>query len=186
MKGVIFVELVNMAEVAFGEDTVDDVLRKADLANDGAFTTVGNYPCSELVKIVVAFSEHSGLSPEVLQRQFGFWMMDFFVKHYPQFFADKTNAFGLLEAVDRQIHVEVKKLYPDAKLPRFDTQRLENGHLEMIYISKNPLEAFCHGLIEACLARFDEAGEVARTPSANTPGAVRFDVALTGAGADPA
>ena len=81
MKGVIFVELVNMAEDAFGEDTVDEVLSKADLANDGAFTTVGNYPCSELVKIVVAFSEHSGLSPEVLQRKFGFWMIDFFVEH---------------------------------------------------------------------------------------------------------
>lgn len=179
MKGVIFVELINMAEDAFGEDAVDTVLEQADLANDGAFTAVGNYPCSELVKIVVAFSEHSGLSPEVLQRKFGFWIMDFFVKHYPQFFADKTSAFGLLEAVDRQIHVEVKKLYPDAELPKFDTKRLEEDHLEMVYISKNPLEAFCHGMIEAALERFEETGEVARAPSAQTPGAVRFDVALT-------
>lgn len=181
MKGVIFVELVNMAEDAFGEATVDAVLDKADLANGGAFTTVGNYPCSELVKIVLAFSEHSGLSPEVLQRKFGFWMMDHFVQHYPQFFADKTSAFGLLEAVDRQIHVEVKKLYPDAELPRFDTRRLADAELEMIYVSRNPLEAFCHGMIEACLARFEETGEVTRAPCAEPPGAVRFDVALTSA-----
>ncbi|MEH6645346.1 hypothetical protein [Sulfitobacter sp.] len=30
-KGAIFVELVDMAEKAFGEDVVDDVLDKADL-----------------------------------------------------------------------------------------------------------------------------------------------------------
>ncbi|HBB84658.1 MAG TPA: guanylate cyclase, partial [Sulfitobacter sp.] len=50
MKGTIFVELVNMAEEAFGEDVVDEVLENADLENGGAFTTVGNYPCSELIK----------------------------------------------------------------------------------------------------------------------------------------
>jgi hypothetical protein len=47
MKGTVFVELLKMAEEAFGEDVVDDVLEKADLETD-AFTAVGNYPCSEL------------------------------------------------------------------------------------------------------------------------------------------
>lgn len=75
MKGVIFVELLKMAEDDFGEDAVDMVLDKIDLDNDGAFTTVGNYPCSELVKIVMALSEHSGISPEALQRKFGHWVM---------------------------------------------------------------------------------------------------------------
>lgn len=178
MKGMIFVELINMAEDAFGEDVVDDALEKADLENGGAFTSVGNYPCSELVKVVMAFSEHSGLSAEVLQRKFGFWMMDHFVKHYPQFFADKTTAFGLLEAVDRQIHVEVKKLYPEAELPRFDTRQTDEAHMEMIYRSRNPLEAFCHGMIEACLERFGENGAVTRAPVPAMPGAVGFDIRL--------
>lgn len=70
MKGTVFVELLKMAEEAFGEDVVDDVLEKADLETD-AFNAVGNYPCSELMKIVAAFSDHSGLSEEVLQRKFG-------------------------------------------------------------------------------------------------------------------
>lgn len=178
MKGVIFVELVKMAEAAFGEDAVDEVIEKADLVNGGAFTTVGNYPCSELVKIVVAFSEHSGLSPEVLQRKFGHWLMDFFVAHYPGFFADKTTAFSLLESVDQEIHVEVKKLYPDAELPRFDTARPQDGKLEMVYSSPRRLDAFCHGMIEACLAHFGEQGDISRAPHPSLDNATTFDITL--------
>ena len=67
----MFVELLKMAEDAFGEDVVDHVLDNTELENDGVYTAVGNYPCSELVKIVEAFSEHSGISPNVLQVKFG-------------------------------------------------------------------------------------------------------------------
>jgi hypothetical protein len=97
MKGTIFVELLNMAEDAFGEDVVDMVLDKVNLENDGAFTSVGNYPCSDLVRIVTAFSEHSGISAEALQRKFGHWMMDRFSENYGEFFVGKENSFSLLE-----------------------------------------------------------------------------------------
>lgn len=179
MKGTIFVELVKMAEDAFGESTVDDVLSKANLTNDGAFTTVGNYPCSELVKIVMAFSQHSGLSPDVLQRKFGHWMMDHFVDNFPTFFADKTDSFSLLEAVDGEIHVEVKKLYPEAELPVFETLRVTPKHLKMTYSSPRPLVAFCHGMIEACLERFDQTGTIERQSVAAQENATTFDIHLT-------
>ncbi len=180
MKGVVFVELIKMAEDAFGEDTVDDVLEKADLENGGAFTTVGNYPCSELVKIVVAFSEFSGLSPDVLQTKFGHWMMGFFIQHYPEFFEKKDSAFALLESVDQEIHVEVRKLYPDAELPRFDTARRGDNTLEMVYSSPRPLHAFCQGLIEACLLHFDEKGDITSTPHASDDTTTTFEVTVTG------
>lgn len=178
MKGIIFVELIRMADEAFGEDNVDLVLDKANLDTGGAFTTVGNYPCSELVKIVIALSEHSGLSAEDLQRRFGHWMLTFFVRHYPEFFADKDNAFSLLDAVDKEIHVEVKKLYPDAELPRFVTRRHGPTHLEILYASPRPLEAFCHGLIEASLDHFREKGQITRALIAGPHNITRFDVTL--------
>ncbi|WP_376873927.1 heme NO-binding domain-containing protein [Albirhodobacter sp. R86504] len=179
MKGVIFVELIKMAEDAFGEDTVDLVLDKANLENDGAFTTVGNYPCSELIKVVMAFSEHSGLSPVVLQRKFGHWMMDHFVNNYPVFFEGKTDTFSLLEVVDGEIHVEVQKLYPEAELPVFKTERLAPDHLLMTYSSPRPLGEFCHGMIEACLTRFDQTADVTHAAVAGVDNAIAFDIRLT-------
>ncbi|MDE0852049.1 heme NO-binding domain-containing protein [Yoonia sp.] len=179
MKGVIFVELLKMAEDDFGEDAVDMVLDKIDLDNDGAFTTVGNYPCSELVKIVMAFSEHSGISPEALQRKFGHWVMAHFVEHYAEFFAGKADSFAMLEAVDGEIHVEVKKLYPDADLPVFSTERMGADHLEMTYSSPRPLVEFCYGMIEACLDHFDETADIQQCPVTHQENATKFDIRLT-------
>jgi len=178
MKGTIFVELVKMAENAFGDDAVDEVLSKADLENDGAFTAVGNYPCSELVKIVGAFSEHSGVSGEELQRMFGHWIMDHFSENYSEFFEGKTDSFSLLEAVDGEIHVEVKKLYPEAELPVFATERLSEEQLKLTYSSPRPLVEFCHGMVEACLKRFDQKGDIARCPVAHETNATTFNIRL--------
>ncbi|WP_163850815.1 heme NO-binding domain-containing protein [Pseudooceanicola aestuarii] len=179
MKGVIFVELIKMAEATFGEKTVDSVLETADLANGGAYTRVGNYPCAELVKIVMAFSAHSGISADALQTKFGHWMMQVFVTHYPEFFVDKPDAFALLESVDQEIHVEVRKLYPDAELPRFDTRRPASNHLEMLYSSPRPLDPFCHGMIEACLEHFGAPGQITRTAHPRLENTTTFDITLT-------
>lgn len=178
MKGTIFVELVKMAEGAFGEDVVDDVLDKADLDNGGAFTTVGNYPCSELVKIVVAFSEHSGLSPDVLQKMFGHWMLTHFVENYPEFFSSKADAFSLLESIEGEIHVEVRKLYPEAELPTFETERKDATHLNMTYESPRPLSAFCHGMIEAALEHFDQTGEITSQSDPSNAQVTNFEITL--------
>jgi len=177
VKGVVFVELLKMAEEAFGEDTVDDVLEKSGI--DGAYTTVGNYPCSELVSIVQAFSDHSGISPELLQRKFGHWMMGFFSEHYPGFFENKAGPFEMLEAVDGEIHVEVRKLYPDAELPRFETERKSDDELEMVYSSPRPLVDFCHGLIESCVDHFDQSADIGSKPVEGKHNSTAFQIRLT-------
>lgn len=178
MKGTIFVELIKMAENAFGEDTVDEVLDKAGLENGGAFTTVGTYPCSELVKIVVAFSEHSGIDPETLQKMFGHWMLSHFVEHYPQFFSDKKDALSLLESIEGEIHVEVRKLYPEAELPTFVTERNTPNQMMMAYESPRPLSAFCHGMIEAALEHFGEEGSITSQTSPTEPNITNFEITL--------
>jgi len=180
MKGVVFVELLAMAEEAFGEDAVDEVIDNADLHNGGSYTAVGNYPCEELVKIVEAFSAYSGLDADVLQRKFGHWMMGFFSRRYPEFFVGKSTAFEMLEAVDQEIHVEVLKLYPDAELPAFQTERRGDGRLDMIYTSPRPLVPFCHGLIEACVESFEEKATVTSVATPNTTNSTTFTISVVG------
>lgn len=178
MKGTIFVELIKMAEGAFGEDAVDTILDHADLDNGGAFTTVGNYPCSELVKIVLAFSEHSGLSPDALQKMFGHWMLKHFAEQYPHFFGDKKDAFSLLESIENEIHVEVRKLYPEVELPTFDTERASSDKMLMTYESPRPLASFCEGMIEASLVYFDETGDISSEVDAANANVTNFEITL--------
>ena len=179
MKGTIFVELLSMAENAFGEDVVDSILDKTDLESGGAYTTVGNYPCEELVKIVMAFSEHSGISPVDLQKMFGHWVFKHFTVVYPEMVGRQNNAFAMLESIETEIHVEVKKLYPQAELPSFQTKSLGADKLEMIYSSERPLGAFCEGMIEACVEHFGENATIAGSTIAGNENATRFEIQKT-------
>lgn len=181
MKGMVFVELLRMAEDALGEDTVDDILDELDLSTGGAYNAVGNYPCSELMQIVEAVSAHSGLPTDQLQRMFGNWIHERFVQAYPAFFQGKQNVLQMLDAIENEVHVEVRKLYPDAELPTFDTHWKSETALQMRYASERPLVEFCHGMIEACAKHFDTPTEITveNQPDADGKSAI-FDVRIAG------
>lgn len=166
MKGIVFVELLAMAENAFGEDVVDRVIDAADLPSGGAYTSVGNYPCAELMTLVRGFSDHSGIPRADLQRLFGNWMMDSFERNYPRFFDGRDTSLDVLAAIEDEIHVEVRKLYPDAMLPQIDTARPDPVTLDLTYRSPRPLADFCHGLIEGCVRCYGETAEITRTDHA--------------------
>lgn len=163
MKGIVFVELLAMAESTFGEDVVDCVIDSANLPSGGAYTSVGNYSCDELMALVRGFSDHSGIPGAELQRLFGHWMMDSFERNYPRFFDGHMCSLDVLAAIESEIHVEVRKLYPDANLPQFDAVRHDADTLDLIYRSPRPLADFCHGLIEGCVRSYGETAEISRT-----------------------
>lgn len=177
MKGVVFVELLAMAESLIGEDAVDEVLDTAELESDGAFSAVGNYPCSELMILVEAFSKHTGYSQSFLQTAFGKWIFGKFAEGYTVFFEGKNDAFTMLESIENEVHVEVRKLYPEVELPTFSTERISPDTLQMIYSSERPLVDFCEGMIQACLEHFGTAGEIEKTLiKSETEFGAKFDI----------
>ncbi|MGY3437550.1 MULTISPECIES: heme NO-binding domain-containing protein [unclassified Marinovum] len=181
MKGMVFTELLSMAENEIGEAAVDEILDALHLEGDGAYSAVGNYPCSELMRIVAAISDRTDIPVPALQRQFGRWVHGRFVKTYPNFFKDKRNALVMLDAIENEVHVEVRKLYPDAELPTFDTEWRNPRSLVMTYRSDRPLVPFCHGMIEACVAHFGDPAEIEVQDIAGAAGkAAHFHVRLTG------
>ena len=174
MKGIVFTELLAMAEGAVGEAALDEVLDGLELESGGAYSRVGNYPCSELVSIVGALSARTGISGEDLQRRFGAWMLRRFLALYPDFFEGKAGSLEMLDAIEGEVHVEVRKLYPDAELPRFETKWSGPDRLTMRYASPRPLVAFCGGLISECAVHFGDNLNVEVTQTA--PGEAVFDI----------
>lgn len=160
MKGIVFVELLAMADAAAGEEAVDAVVAKCPLSTKGAYTAVGTYPAEELNALVGGFSQVTGASIDALQRQFGHWMLARFVDTFPVFFESQPDAFSMLESIENEVHVEVRKLYPDSELPKFETTRIGDDTLKMVYRSPRKLIAFCHGLIEACLTHYGETADI--------------------------
>jgi hypothetical protein len=182
MKGVVFVELVAMAENAFGENAVDTAISRCPLTSKGAYTTVGTYDHAELGQLVGAFSEHSGLSVDDLRRTFGHWILGRFAETYPSFFESQPDAFSMLESVEGEVHAEVRKLYPDADLPTFETERPDQASLRLVYRSPRRLGTFCHGMIEACLGYYGETADIiALDQSTPEMGVVEFLIRHTAA-----
>ena len=57
MKGIVFTELVDFIERHTSVPVTESIICEAELENDGAFTSVGNYPHTEAIKLVMSASE---------------------------------------------------------------------------------------------------------------------------------
>jgi Haem-NO-binding len=174
MKGIVFTEFMEMVENRFSADVLDDIIDAAELPNGGAYTSVGTYDHGELVRMVVALSNKTGVPVPDLVKAFGLYMFGRFHALYPGFFQGVPDALTFLSGIENIIHAEVIKLYPDAQLPKFQCKRLGEG-LEMLYLSPRHFEDLAHGLIEGAIAHWGGGLVVVREPLPS--GAVRFWVA---------
>lgn len=156
MKGVVFTEFLDMVSTVFGENMVDDILDDCVLESNGSYTTAGTYNYREIIEIVRALSQRTGIPINDLFKNYGYHLFSRFNTMMPQFFQVQKDTFEFLESVDKTIHVEVKKLYPEAVLPKFSTERLDENELLMTYKSRCPFADFASGLIAGCIHHFNE------------------------------
>ena len=156
MKGIVFCEFVEMMEQEFSADMADEIISGAALASDGAYTAVGTYDHHEMLTLITRLSEKTGTPVPELVQAFGRYLFARFVELYPSFFEGVDGAFGFLERIEEHVHVEVKKLYPDAELPTFETSHPETGTMIMVYRSRRPFADLALGLIEGCVTHYGE------------------------------
>lgn len=161
MKGVIFTELIRFLE-AQSAAFADDVVRDAQLPNEGAYTSVGTYPSEQALAMIRAATHRSGQSEEDLCRQFGNFLFDRFLILYPHITSAYTTAEALLGHVGSHIHEEVCVLYPDSRPPQI-TARQEGTRTIMTYQSHRPMAAIAFGLIEGCMAHYGDPRTVSWT-----------------------
>ena len=156
MKGVIFTSFLDMVEEKFSYETVDTIINNSDLPSGGAYTAVGTYSHHEIVTLVVALSKHTQVPVPDLLHTYGKYLFSILGKAYGHWITAVPSALDLLEKIDNYIHVEVRKLYPDAELPRFETTRLSPHHVRMIYHSDRRMSALAVGLIEGAFEYYGE------------------------------
>lgn len=154
MKGIVFTEFLEMVEEKFGYETVDTILEKSKESTNGIYTSVGTYKHSELVSLITSLSEETTISMPKLLHAYGIYLFDTFLKSYPMFFEHVKTMFDFLENIDSHIHKEVVKLYPDAELPKFESNRISDQHLIMVYYSQRKMSDLGMGLIEASSNHF--------------------------------
>ena len=174
MKGVVFTEFVEFAEEGFGLGVADDMISRCALPSGGAYTAIGTYDHRELVQMVGQLSVLSGKPASELLRGFGMHLLGRFARSFPAFFTH-ASVFDFLHRVDDTIHVEVRKIYPDAELPAFTCEQPEPHRLVMIYQSHRDMADLAEGLIAGAIAHFHERVQLQRDDLAATqPQRTRF------------
>lgn len=176
MKGIVFTEFLEMVEDKFGYALVDQLLMESSLPSGGIYTAVGTYDHAEMTNLVHRLSIHTHTPIPDLLQAYGRYMFATFTRSYKPLVDRADSAFSLLSSIQDYIHVEVRKLYPDAELPHFTIHRESEDRLIMRYESERKLADFAHGLIEGCLAYFGETATIAQTKVTDDGQTVVFEI----------
>lgn len=170
MLGLVFTEFVELVEARFSPAIADAVLQEAAGPHGGAYTAVGYYPEGEMQALVAALSARTGVPAEALVRAFGEHLLQRFTAVHADMFVRHASFFDLVAAIDGGIHVEVRKLYDQAALPRFTVLSRDARRLSLLYQSPRRLEALAQGLLEAAARHYGEACSVTTRPYSGPQG----------------
>ncbi|WP_018014437.1 heme NO-binding domain-containing protein [Teredinibacter turnerae] len=162
MKGIIFTVFSDFVASSYGADQLDYLLDTCDLPSGGAYTSVGNYPFAELQTLFDGLCQAQNIELSEALRLYGHHLAGAFVTQYTVFFQEVHDTFALLRNIDNHIHVEVRKLNPTAKLPRFAYEQSEPDKLTLIYSSPRKLGDMVVGLIEAASGYYKEVIQIER------------------------
>ncbi|MGL6315132.1 heme NO-binding domain-containing protein [Vibrio sp. WXL103] len=176
MKGIIFTEFLELVEREFGLEVVDQIL---DLSEDeGIYTAVGSYDHRLLVKLIVNLSKTTEIPAERLQEVFGETVFINLLATLPDKAAlqDCSHCFEFVRHVEEYIHVEVKKLYPDAQPPTFEFISESETELVFDYKSARCMAHVCLGLLKGCANHFEQQIDVAMRSQNEQGSDVRFTV----------
>ncbi|MFK7949099.1 MAG: heme NO-binding domain-containing protein [Saprospiraceae bacterium] len=181
MKGVVFTEFLDMVDDTFGFEVTEHIIEKSKskLSTGGTYTAIGTYPHHEIIALVSSLSQQSHIPIPHLVEVFGEHLLNQFAKKYAVFFSNAKDTFTFLKSIDNHIHVEVKKLYPDAELPKFECHHPYDNEEElvMIYTSERAMSDLATGLINGTIKYYNESISFSKTIVENSQGKkVKFEL----------
>lgn len=162
MKGIIFNLLEDFVTETWGDSAYDDLASQCDLETTEPFVGPGTYPDKDLVTLATAVAEKAALPLPDALRAFAAHSFPKLAKKYPVFLDSQPDARSFLRSVEGVIHVEVRKLFPEARTPRFLYEDASNGDLIMTYQSERNLYPVVEGFIEGVALHYQEGITVRR------------------------
>jgi hypothetical protein len=160
MKGIVFTNFFDMVEETLGFELVDQLINETELSTGGAYTGVGTYSHLELLSLASNLHKITNISLNDLLITYGEYLFPKLVPIAPDIIAKFSSTFELVAAVDSIIHVEVKKLYPDAELPNFEIIKHDHKDMIVTYTSCRPFAYLAYGLILGCAEYFNQEVQV--------------------------
>ena len=160
MKGIVFTEFLDLVEDKFGLEMVDYIITKSELESQGIYTSIGTYSFSEMLQLLTHLSAKTGLPIDKLLLVYGEHFFSVIEKSYPGLLATYKDPIDMISSIENHIHVEVRKIYPDAELPTFTVIEKTDNKLIMDYTSSRAMHHFGLGLMNKTFAHFDSTATI--------------------------
>jgi len=174
MKGMVFTEFLEMVESAHGYAMVDRIVEAAHLPSAGAYTAVGTYDHAEMWSLVSQLSHATATPVPDLMQAFGRYLVKRFAAGHGVFF-QAPGLFDFLASIDSVIHVEVRKLYPDAELPHFEVLERTPTRMVLVYRSPRHFGDLAEGLMRGSADHYGEPVRISREAVTEPSGShIRF------------
>lgn len=175
MKGIILTEFLEMVEQRFSASLADQIINAANLPSGGAYTAVGIYDQGEMWSLVIELGKATATPVPQLMQDFGEHLFPRLALGYPGFFQGISTTFDFLQTLETIVHSEVRKLYAEAELPRFEVSERSDHRMVMVYRSPRHFADLAEGLLRGCSRHFGERINIARENLASERGsAARF------------
>ena len=178
MKGIILSEFVEFLESSLGPDQAQIVIDKSGVGSGGAYSRVGHYDYQELIQLLTHAAAESEIEASELVNKFSQHLFMVFRRDYSVFFEGVDSAAQMLSQIDNHIHVEVKKLYPDAELPKFEYTNTGES-LVLDYRSPRPLAAVAKALVMACIQYFGDKEKLVSSEISEDQCSAKFVIAVS-------
>ena len=160
MKGIVFTEFLDLVEDKFGIEMVDKIIMQSNLDSEGAYTSIGTYSFSEMLQLLQNLSSNTEISIDNLLLIYAEHFFSVLRDSYPGLLETYKDPIEMLASIEDHIHVEVRKIYPDAELPTFIVEHKNENSLIMVYKSNRAMHHFGLGLMNKTFEHFNSSAEI--------------------------
>ncbi|WBX75114.1 heme NO-binding domain-containing protein [Tenacibaculum ovolyticum] len=160
MKGIVFTEFLDLVEDKFGLEMVDKIISQSTLESEGIYTSIGTYSFSEMLQLLENLSKNTAISIDDLLLVYAEHFFSVIEKSYPGLLATYKDPIEMLASIENHIHIEVRKIYPEAELPTFVIKDRKDKSLVMIYKSSRAMHHFGLGLMNKTFEHFNTTATI--------------------------
>ncbi|QOP41912.1 heme NO-binding domain-containing protein [Sulfurimonas marina] len=166
MRGIIFRTYIDFIKDKFGYITLDEILNEKEYPNHGGFSAAANYSSKCLFSLIDSSTRLFDNSREQVIEAFGEYAFAYLLNRFKHSYKGANtplhlnNPYDFLEKLNIIHFNELKKLYPDAKFPKFFIERKSDEEIIIEYASPRNLPGFVYGLMRGCLKYFNDSSRL--------------------------
>jgi len=160
MHGIIFAELRKYVQARHGDDTWKALLQRAGLGRT-LYLSVGEYPDAEVVAIVGAASEATGVPAGEILEDFGHFIAPDLMGMYRSLVRPEWRTLEFLENTEETIHRVVRMKDAAARPPEIHCERVSENEVVIRYTSGRRMCAVARGIARGVADHYGERAEIA-------------------------